>query len=224
MQICEVFHTFLLFTKIYKIYKKKSIQSKKRKKSWELPWWCSGWEFTCQCRGHGFDPSSRKIPHVAEHLSLCATAMEVSTLKPESHTYWSPGALEPVLPNKRSLHKVTKTRCSQIKMLKIEKGNIWFLSWTTFQVLRSHRWPAATILASTEHSHRWDSDTCWPRLWMQRTWAQTLSYNRQTVSVCDLRQITCPLGLISLICQKRLKITFTWKEGLEERKVSPIQA
>ena len=27
------------------------------------PWWSSGWESTCQCRGHGFDPWSGKIPH-----------------------------------------------------------------------------------------------------------------------------------------------------------------
>ncbi|KAJ8786649.1 hypothetical protein J1605_006138 [Eschrichtius robustus] len=28
-----------------------------------LPWWCSGCESACQCRGHGFDPWSGKIPH-----------------------------------------------------------------------------------------------------------------------------------------------------------------
>ena len=38
-----------------------------------LPW-RSGWESTCQCRGHGFKPWSGKIPHAAEQLSLCATA------------------------------------------------------------------------------------------------------------------------------------------------------
>ena len=27
-------------------------------------------------QGHGFDPSSRKIPHGAEQLSLCATTAE----------------------------------------------------------------------------------------------------------------------------------------------------
>ncbi|KAB0386208.1 hypothetical protein FD755_001164 [Muntiacus reevesi] len=26
-----------------------------------LPWWLSGKESTCQCRRHGFDPSSRKM-------------------------------------------------------------------------------------------------------------------------------------------------------------------
>ena len=30
----------------------------------------------CQCRGHGFDPWSGKIPHVVEQLSPCATTTE----------------------------------------------------------------------------------------------------------------------------------------------------
>ena len=30
----------------------------------------------CQCRGHGFEPWSGKIPHVAEQLSPCATTTE----------------------------------------------------------------------------------------------------------------------------------------------------
>ena len=34
-----------------------------------LPWWRSA----CQCRGHGFNPWSGKIPHAAEQLGLCAT-------------------------------------------------------------------------------------------------------------------------------------------------------
>ena len=34
-----------------------------------LPWWFSGWESSCQCRGHGFEPLSGKIPHTVEQLS-----------------------------------------------------------------------------------------------------------------------------------------------------------
>ena len=41
-----------------------------------LPWWHSGWESACQCRGQGFDPWSRKIPHPAEQLSPCTTTTE----------------------------------------------------------------------------------------------------------------------------------------------------
>ena len=53
-----------------------------------LPWWRSGWESACQCRGHGFVPRSGKIPHAAERLGPWATATE-------------PARLEPVLRNRR---------------------------------------------------------------------------------------------------------------------------
>ena len=33
-----------------------------------LPWWRSGLESACQCRGHGFEPWSGKIPHATEQL------------------------------------------------------------------------------------------------------------------------------------------------------------
>ena len=53
-----------------------------------LPRWRSGWEPACQCRGHGFEPWSGKIPHAAEQLSPCTTTTE-------------PAHLEPVLRNER---------------------------------------------------------------------------------------------------------------------------
>ena len=53
-----------------------------------LPCWHSGWESACQCRGHGFEPWSGKIPHAAEQLGPWATITE-------------PAHLEPVLRNKR---------------------------------------------------------------------------------------------------------------------------
>ena len=53
-----------------------------------LPWWRSGWESACQCRGHGFEPWSGKIPRATERLGLWATIAE-------------PARLEPVLRNKR---------------------------------------------------------------------------------------------------------------------------
>ena len=53
-----------------------------------LPWWHSGWESACQCRGHGFGPWSVKIPNAAEQLGPWATTTE-------------PSRLEPVLRNKR---------------------------------------------------------------------------------------------------------------------------
>ena len=52
------------------------------------PWWRSGWESACRCRGHGFEPWSGRIPHAAEQLRPWATITE-------------PARLEPVLHNKR---------------------------------------------------------------------------------------------------------------------------
>ena len=57
-----------------------------------LPWWRSGWESACQCRGHGFKHWSGKIPHAAEQLGPWATTTE-------------PARLEPVLWNKRGHDK-----------------------------------------------------------------------------------------------------------------------
>ena len=53
-----------------------------------LPWWRSGWESACQCRGQGFESWSGKIPHAAEQLGPWATTTE-------------PARLDPVLRNKR---------------------------------------------------------------------------------------------------------------------------
>ena len=47
-----------------------------------LPWWRSGWESACRCRGHGFEPWSGKIPHAAEQLGPWATTTEPARLKP----------------------------------------------------------------------------------------------------------------------------------------------
>ena len=58
-----------------------------------LPWWCSGWESACQCRGHRFGPWSGKIPPTTEraagpmHHNYWACALE-----PASHNYWTPCA------------------------------------------------------------------------------------------------------------------------------------
>ena len=67
---------------------------------WGLPWWCSGWESACQCRGHAFEPWSGKIPHAAEQLGPWATITE-------------PVRLEPVLRNKRSRDSERPTHCDE---------------------------------------------------------------------------------------------------------------
>ena len=73
-----------------KLSTKNSLSSKTilQKWRWGLPWWCSGWESACQCRGHGFEPWSGKIPHAAKQLGPWATTTE-------------PVRLEPVFCNKR---------------------------------------------------------------------------------------------------------------------------
>ena len=50
-----------------------------------LPWWRSGWESACQCRGHGFEPWSGEIPHAAEQLGPWATTTEHARLEPVLH-------------------------------------------------------------------------------------------------------------------------------------------
>ena len=49
---------------------------KLQKATYGLPWWCSGWESACQCRGHGFEPWSGRIPHAVEQLGPWATTTE----------------------------------------------------------------------------------------------------------------------------------------------------
>ena len=83
-------HILIKLTKIK--YKEKILKAAREKQQITykggLPWWCSGWESTCQCRGHRFEPWSGKIPHAVEQLGPWATTTE-------------PARLEPVLRNKR---------------------------------------------------------------------------------------------------------------------------
>ena len=51
-----------------------------------LPWWHSGWESACQCRGHVFEPWSEKTLHAAEQLSLCATTTQSVLYSPWATT------------------------------------------------------------------------------------------------------------------------------------------
>ena len=53
-----------------------------KKKLLGFPWWRSGRESACQCRGHGFEPWSGKIPHAAEQLGPWATTTEPAPLEP----------------------------------------------------------------------------------------------------------------------------------------------
>ena len=49
------------------------------KKLWDgLPWLSRGWESTCQCRRHGFNPWSRRITPTTGRLGSYATTAELS--------------------------------------------------------------------------------------------------------------------------------------------------
>ena len=78
----------------------KLLEENRRKSSWPLdkdffywtqkhepglPWWRSGWESACQCRGHGIEPWSGKIPHATEQLGPWATITEPARLEPVLH-------------------------------------------------------------------------------------------------------------------------------------------
>ena len=58
-----------------RMFPKRSSETKKKNME-GLPWWFSGKESSCQCRRHELAPWPGKIPHAAEKLSLCATAIE----------------------------------------------------------------------------------------------------------------------------------------------------
>ena len=116
------------------------------KRTWGFPWWHSGWEFACQCRGHGFDPWPRKIPHVAEQLSPPVTATEpalwnpwATTPEPMCCSCWSPhtwslcapqwekppsektahcSRVAPAHATRDRPHKATQIQCSQKRGMK----------------------------------------------------------------------------------------------------------
>ena len=61
-----------------------------------LSWWLSGKESICQCKKHGFDPCSRKIPHAVKQLSPCTTTIQPVLQGPGAAT------IEPQVPQSLS--------------------------------------------------------------------------------------------------------------------------
>ena len=61
----------------------------------------SGWDSSCQCRGHGFNPWSGKIPHAEGQLSLWAATTEACELRA--------GGCNKRATEMRSLHTTTKS-------------------------------------------------------------------------------------------------------------------
>ena len=96
------------------------IKLKKKALGW-LPWWRSGWESACRCRGHGFEPWSGKIPHAAERLGPWATITEPARLEPVLRNKWgrdserpahSDEEWPPLAATRESPHTETKTQHS----------------------------------------------------------------------------------------------------------------
>ena len=63
---------------------------------------------TCQCRGHGFNPWSGKIPHTAEQLSSCATAAKPVCINPMLCNQRNHCSEKPVLCATREIHNHSK--------------------------------------------------------------------------------------------------------------------
>ena len=71
-----------------------------------LPWWLSGKESACQCKGYEFDPWSGKIPHATEQLSQYATTTEPVLYSLRAETVEAPRtcALQREVTTVRRLH------------------------------------------------------------------------------------------------------------------------
>ena len=76
-----------------------------------LPWWSSGEEAACPCRGRGFDPWFWKTPHAAEHPLVLPLLS---------------GALDSVCPNKQShLNKKPMPHSQRVPQPHLEKARGW---------------------------------------------------------------------------------------------------
>ena len=70
-----------------------------------LPWWLSGGGSAYQCRGHGFNPWSRKIPTATEQLqTMCHNYWAASrTTEPTCCSHWGPSSAARGATTRRSL-------------------------------------------------------------------------------------------------------------------------
>ena len=83
-------------------WESKMLHGQKNKKQ-GLLWWLSAKESACQCRRHGFNPWSGKIPHAAERLSLFPRLLSLCSRARESQLL-NPRTLEPMIHKKRGHH------------------------------------------------------------------------------------------------------------------------
>ena len=93
----------------------------------ELPWWLSGKESTCQCRGHWFNPWSRKILRAVQQQHPCTPAAEPAHCNHRAHVLQlpKPGCLEPALCKKRSHSNEKPVRATEHSRysLQLEKAH-----------------------------------------------------------------------------------------------------
>ena len=61
---------------MYNIREEKSPVNEQNAPISDFPWWHSGWESACQCRGHGLGPWPGSIPHATEQRGPRATTTE----------------------------------------------------------------------------------------------------------------------------------------------------
>ena len=72
-----------------------------------LLWWLSNKESSGQCRRHGFDPWSRKIPTCCGATKPMHHNYQACAIDPGSHNYWAhmPQLLKPALPRASDLQR-----------------------------------------------------------------------------------------------------------------------
>ena len=111
-----------------------------------LPWWPSGWESTCPCRGHRFVPWSGKIPYAVEQLSPHATTTEARVPPKEKTPEW-----EARTPQLESVPPLTTTQkvCMQQQRSSTVKKTYIYLEFLYTNNERSEREIKETILFTT---------------------------------------------------------------------------
>ena len=120
-----------------------------------LPWWSSDWELAYQCRRHGFNTWSGRIPHVPGQLSPSTAAAKPRVTTTQAHVprarapqekplQWE--AFTPQLESSPCSSTTTrKSLCSnedpaqlKINLISVSKGNMLLTIPTQYSVFSIH--------------------------------------------------------------------------------------